>query len=105
MKQYELTREGYIVPKKGLKLSTKAKIVSELTVTPFQVGDYNNEVESFKIYKEDKNNFYLPRYYGIQTFGKPIDKIDIENSSINFNFFGKLRPYQEKIIDNAMVKI
>ena len=57
---------------------------------------YNHHIS---IYRESQNKLYLPRFFGIETYGKP-DGLNITGGeSININFNGSLRDYQTNIID------
>src|SRR5437667_11590890 len=105
MVQYILTKNGYIIPKKGLSKKELDKIKSDLNITPKNNQDYGEIVESFNIYKEDRNNLIIPRYYGIKTFGIPKEDIDIRNSKVDFEFTGKLRNNQVDIAKVALRKI
>jgi len=53
----------------------------------------------FPIYLESPLKLYIPRYFGIDTYGPP-DRILIKpGDSINVEFAGDLRPYQNAIVD------
>jgi superfamily II DNA or RNA helicase len=66
-----LGKRGYILRKKFLNDEIINSIRTELNVKPFVNGDYGGGDESFKIYNENENKFYLPKFYGIEKFGKP----------------------------------
>lgn len=105
MSKYVLTREGYKIPKNKLPKKIENKIKKDLTVTPSTNDEYGAEVQSFQVFKEDEQFYYLPRYYGIENFGEPTYEIDTSVSNVNFKFFGKLRSIQQKIVDIALPKI
>ena len=47
-----------------------------LTVKPFVAQDYSAPAAAFPVYCESKRKLYMPRFFGINNFGKPdIDKI------------------------------
>ena len=46
-----------------------------------------------------KNKFYLPRFYGIDHFLKDPPLKNKRGEEINLNFNGKLRDYQERIVN------
>lgn len=96
----ELGSRGYIIPRKGLDRAREALILKDLTVTPHITGDYGQRPKPFKVYSNDKDNYYVPRYWGIEFFGQPKDVTydhSIENMDLTFN--GDMRPYQQDIID------
>lgn len=95
----ELGNKGYIIPKKNIDKASTALIIKDLTVTPHIVGDFGQRPKPFKIYIEDNDNYYVPRYWGIQYFGVP-KTINFQqtDSNVDLTFKGDLRPYQEEII-------
>ena len=70
---YNLSRKGYIIPKNQLNNEEKKELINNLTMKPFVLSDYKQE-KSFPIYFESKNNYYIPKYYGIKHFGEDIKK-------------------------------
>jgi len=52
----------------------------------------------FPIYRESPNKIYVPRFYGVATYGEP-DAIKIsDGEDINVDFEGKLRDFQKPIV-------
>ena len=45
------------------------------------------------------NKFYLPKYFGVENFGEPEGIRISDGDDIDINFKGKLRDYQEPIVD------
>jgi len=66
--------------------------------------DYSKEVPSYKVYSEDKNYIYLPRYYGIEKFGKPI-KTYFRGKRSKMKFKGKLREKQVQVAKKCLQDI
>ena len=64
-------KRGYIIRKKFLNEKDILNIRSELTVSPNVSNDYGQAEEPFKIYLENENKMYLPKFYGIEKFGAP----------------------------------
>ena len=83
---FYLNKRGYVVKKKILKQSEILQIRSELTVKPNVFGDYAKEEEPFKIFLENDNKLYLPKFYGIEKFGKDYQNEIPEGKDININF-------------------
>ena len=54
---------------------------------------------SFCVYAEGHNKFYLPKYFGVENFGEPDGFRISDGDDINITFKGKLRDYQEPIVD------
>ncbi len=100
-----LTRQGYILSKKKLDKKKLAKIKNDLEVTPEVHPDYAVDVESFKIYAENKESITVPRYYGEKNFGKPTKIVPMNENKININFKGKLREKQKPIVEKCLESI
>ena len=71
-----LGRRGYSVHKECLSIAEQELIRKELKVTPFVPKSSIVKPASFTIYRESARKFYLPRFYGWKTYGKP-DNIQI----------------------------
>jgi hypothetical protein len=80
-------KRGYILRKKFLNKEEINKIKADLTVKPHTNSDYGKEEEPFKIFLENESKLYLPKFYGLEKFGKP--EVDIippgKDIEINFN--------------------
>ena len=100
-----LCNKGYIISKKKFSDEIIKSVKTELKVKPFVKGNYGRGVKSFKLYIENDQKLCVPKYYGLQKFGIP-EVID-ENNGIKtkIKFKGKLRDYQEKIMDIVLPKI
>lgn len=97
-----LGKKGYTIKKGFLSVQEQDLIRKELTVKPFVPKTSLQKPSSFPIYRESKNKFYVPRYYGIDTYGEPeIEKLN-EGTDININFNGELRDYQNPIVSEFM---
>ena len=90
-----LGKRGYILRKKFLNEETINSIRSDLNVKPFVNGDYGGADESFKIYNENENKFYLPKFYGIEKFGNPEVNILPEGKDIDIQFSLDLKNEQK----------
>ena len=89
-----LGKRGYIIIKKNFNETILNDIRKELTVTPFINDAYISQIESFKVYAENNEKLYLPKFYGIEKFGKPdIEKVP-KGISIECEFVGNLRENQ-----------
>jgi superfamily II DNA or RNA helicase len=93
-----LGEKGYSIFKECLSVDEQHYIRNELTMKP-HIPKSPIQPTPFPIYLESPLKLYIPRYFGIETYGppdriliKPGDKIDVE-------FAGDLRPYQNAIVD------
>ena len=100
-----LCNKGYIISKNKFPDEIIKSVKTELKVKPFVKGNYGRGVKSFKLYIENDQKLCIPKYYGLQKFGIP-EVID-ENNGIKtkIKFKGKLRDYQEKIMDIVLPRI
>ena len=64
---------------------------------PFTLSDFKQE-KSFPIYIESKNNYYIPKYYGLKHFGDNVTNKLTSGDDITIEFNGSLRDYQDKIV-------
>ena len=85
-----LSSKGYVVSKKQVDVN---KIINDLTVKPY--SDFNKEEDEFCLCMETKKNLYVPKYYGLQQFGKPTLVSIPEPQKINLSFQGQLLPQQK----------
>lgn len=106
--------KGYIIKKKYFSEQKISELKHELTVMPIVIEGYQTEKpEPYKVYKESDNKLYLPRYFGINKFGKPdINLFDTEAEySVNPKMIIpeeiaklsiKLRSHQEPIVKSYL---
>lgn len=92
-----LGKKGYTVFKNNITKEEHKKIKQDLNVKPFTTHSFGNDV-SYPIYRESERKFYLPRYYGTEIFGEPVNKLS-KGLDINLTFRGTLFDYQNNIID------
>ena len=93
-----LGEKGYSIFKECLSVEEQHFIRTELTVKPF-IPKSPIQPNPFPIYLESPLKLYMPRYFGIDTYGPP-DKILIyPGNNISLEFSGELRPYQNAIVD------
>ena len=94
---------GYAIYKNKITDIELQMIIDDLTIKPFVCPGYGSteDVEPYKLYKENPDKIYVPYYYGINKYGKPdIDKL-VKPTAINvaFSLERKMRPYQDDIIN------
>jgi superfamily II DNA or RNA helicase len=66
-----LTPKGYAVKKSHLTDKQAAELRKTLTVAPKVLDKFQWTVTRFPIYSESKTRFYVPRHWGIKTYGEP----------------------------------
>lgn len=101
-----ITHRGYNIKKSKLTKDKINLIKNELTVEPF-LGDFSNgdsennnqDKSSFEVFKEKKESFVVPRYWGIEKFGPAKLKFTGEDRDFQFNI--PLRDYQINITNIA----
>ena len=106
MYKTKLTKYGYTLNKNDLTEKEIKNIKKELTSRPFKFTKYemykpDNIMES---YSESKNHLYLPKFYGIEKFGKP-QKDCLENypyKKADMKFLGSLRKNQPTAVSNVI---
>ena len=107
----KLSKNGYKILKKNYDSKKIKTIKDELTVKPFNnfnKSQMNSDVGRFSVFLESPKKLYLPRFYGLKTFGKPdINEME-EGDDIDLKFNGDLREEQKPIekiyLDNAYEK-
>ena len=91
-----ISNRGYVVAKNDIDVETTRKF---LTVKPFkQAMPGSGPVPEYQIYMESKTKFYVPKSYGIKTFGIP-KEIKCNGESIDVTFVGELRNEQQEPVD------
>jgi len=98
-----LGQKGYTISKNELTIENQKQIRTDLTIKPFTHGAIGtNEQKMFPAYRESANKFYLPHYYGVEKYGPPKQYKISEGTNIDLEFAGKLRDYQEPIVNKFL---
>lgn len=98
-------KKGYTISKETLDIDIQHKIRTELTVSPYIPKTSLTPKTTFTIYRESKNKFYLPKYYGLNNFGPTTIDTSYNFNTINIKFNGNLREYQINIVNNFLDNI
>ena len=101
-----LSDSGYIIRKKNLSPQQENRIRKELTVCPFEHLKYMKQKYGpppipFKVFYENQNKLYVPRFWAIKEFGEPeLNLLINRGEDINIQFDGSLNNTQETITEN-----
>ena len=97
-----LGQKGYTIFKHNLEIKEQELIRKELTVSPYVPKNSLQKPISFPIYRESPKKFYVPRYYGIETYGEPEKILMSDGTDIDIKFNGKLRDFQNPIVNTYL---
>jgi superfamily II DNA or RNA helicase len=98
-----LGQKGYTIAKNELTIEQQKQIRNDLTIKPFTHGSIGSgDQKSFPAYRESSNKFYVPHYYGVENFGAPKQYKIVEGTNIDLEFAGKLRDYQEPVVNKFL---
>lgn len=93
-----LGKKGYSILKSNLSTKEQLYIRDELSVKAY-IPKSPVQPEPFTIYRESPNKFYLPRYFGQDTFGDFSENKLPLGDDIDIEFTGDLREYQINIVN------
>ena len=97
--------KGYTIKKENISVEEQQLLRKELNVKPFVPKSSLIKPQPFPIYRESQNKIYVPRFYGIETYGEPdVDIID-DGNPIDLNFNGELREKQKTVVDKFITHI
>jgi len=96
-----LGHKGYSVYKDSLSLKEQVFIREELTVKPYMPKS-PVQATAYPIYRESPKKFYMPRFFGVSTFGLPNEIRIGVSTPINLTFQGALRDRQAFIVEKYM---
>jgi superfamily II DNA or RNA helicase len=90
---------GYAISKSALETPELMQIRKDLTMQP-SAPQSPIKPEPFSIYIETPATIYVPRYYGLETYGDPEEsRIHQGKPCPDLNFNGELRDYQTAIVN------
>tara|TARA_B110000261_G_C13090111_1_gene359605 strand:- start:134 stop:2728 length:2595 start_codon:yes stop_codon:yes gene_type:complete len=99
-----LGHKGYSIPKICLTKEILNYIKKDLIAKPIIQGSIA-EPKTFPVYQESDKKIYVPRFYGIKTFGYPKSIKISQGENIKLKFTGDMRDYQMDIIDHYLKNI
>jgi len=103
-----LTSKGYAIKKSYLNDIQINELRSELTMAPKVLDKFQKNVAHFPIYYESKSRFYVPRHWGIKTYGEPEENIVSDGlvlpDTIQLNDKYSPHDFQNEIIKSFLQK-
>ena len=93
-----LGQKGYSIYKECLSIEEQHWLREQLLVRP-NIPNSPVKAPSFPIYRESPKKIYIPRFFGIETYGPPEESRIPNGESISIDFNGVLRDYQRKVVD------
>jgi len=101
----KINRKYYVINKVHLSQEEIDYIKTKLTFVPKTHANYQQFAKKLKIFKENKKNMFLPRFWGIENIGFPETVLYGKSENIDHNFVGILRDYQEPIVKKIIDKM
>jgi superfamily II DNA or RNA helicase len=99
-----LTIHGYKIAKKDVPNLHHLKGL--LNVKPYVPSVFVKPqyVQRYPVYFETEQDIYVPKHYGIETFGPHMSSTrDVEMTDLKYwEFFGSLRPVQEEVVNSFL---
>jgi superfamily II DNA or RNA helicase len=90
--------KGYTIYKECLDGKEQRLLKDELNVRPF-IPKAPIQPPPYPVYRESAQKYYLPRYYGLKTYGDPDENRLPPGQDIQLTFAGDLRDYQIQIVN------
>ena len=106
MASTSLGLRGYAILKSALESSEQMQISKDLLMQP-NAPKAPVQPEPFPIYVENATTLFVPRYYGLETYGDPEEMRihDGADTSQQMRFAGELRDYQNIIVDKYVAHV
>ena len=99
-----LGQKGYSIYKENICVKEQQFIRDELMVRAY-VPKSPVQPPPFPIYRESSSKIYIPRFFGIETYGEPDELHFTNGDSIHLSFNGDLRDYQKNIIETYLKNV
>ena len=96
-----LSRRGFAIKKSDLSFEEQCWLRKELTVRAY-IPKAPVQPPEFPIYRESSTKIYMPRFFGLNTYGAPdVDQL-VKAETIGVQFNGALRDYQRNIVESYL---
>jgi len=93
-----LGKKGYTIKKENLEIEEQLELRKDLMVRPFVPKSSPIKPNPFPVYRESNKKFYIPRFYGLETYGEVDENRLKDGKNINLKFKGELRDFQKPIV-------
>lgn len=102
-----LGQKGYTVFKKELSPEQHKFIQTELTAKPYTPGapGTNTQSNTFPVYRESSQKYYMPRYFGEAHFGPAKENRIPDGVDIDIKFAGELRDNQKPVVKTYLDQV
>jgi superfamily II DNA or RNA helicase len=106
MASTSLGLRGYAILKSALEPSEQTQIRKDLLMQP-NAPKAPVQPDPFPIYVENATTLFVPRYYGLETYGDPEEMCihDGADTTQQMRFAGELRDYQNVIVDKYVAHV
>ena len=100
-----LTLNGYKMDKSNVSADLLRKTLTVKPYVPKVFVSNPHSIPQYKVYKETEDSLYLPKHYGITTYGPPTATTrDVpETNASHWAFQGHLRPVQHPVVDSFLL--
>jgi superfamily II DNA or RNA helicase len=113
--QSYIGKKGYSIPKSALDPADLEFLYKDLYMIPEKggaqfLGAGAGDTDAFPVYRENSKKIYLPRFYGIDRYGRPsrdeiVAAVPSSVETINVPFVKTLRDYQIEVIDKYLAEV
>jgi len=100
-----LTLNGYKVAKADVPADQLRKTLTVKPNVPKVFVSNPNSIPRYKVYKEVEDSLYLPKHFGINTYGAPKETTrDVSETNASYwSFQGALRAVQQPVVNSLML--
>jgi superfamily II DNA or RNA helicase len=98
-----LSCRGYGISKEYLSTKELNELRDNLTVEPYNMmTTANSPSNCFPLYMESTKRIYIPKAYGLKTYGVPEEDKQDRGDDISLTFIGALRPEQQAPVETFL---
>lgn len=94
--------KGYSILKDEIDINLQNQVRRDLSISPYTPPTSMKKPETIQIFRESPKKLYVPRFYGINKFGKYKRETICKGKDINITFNGDLRDFQKNIISKYL---
>ena len=98
----EIGHLGYALTLKSIPSHFLENIRQELYVKPLENPNFPSNESAYPVFRISKSKIYIPRFYGIEKYNKPLKNTLSDGDPIDLEFTGTIRPIQQETIDATL---